>query len=98
MIMIQGDKSKYLPNHSVKQRMESLKGNSFIHQSRRLLREQQPNLLTKTLPCCPTNLPQLWNDEQANLQISLSIPRVTITDSQDGIVKRSLTMAMISIT
>ncbi|XP_041379145.1 uncharacterized protein LOC121391659 [Gigantopelta aegis] len=100
-IMIQAEKFRYLPNHPMKQRMDGLtknrlKRSSFIHQSRRLTREHQANPLPKTLPFCPTDLPQPWNDEQANVQISMSVPQLASADSQNDLVKRSLAMAMIS--
>ena len=83
------------------QRMDGLTKNclkriSFIHQSRRHIRKHQSNQLPKTFQFCPTDFPQPWNDEQVNLQISISAPQVTSLDSQNDMVKRSLTMAMIN--
>ena len=72
-----------------------LKRSSFLHESKRLVREHQAGL-PPALPLSPTDLPQPWNEDHKNLHISTTVPQVASGDTQDDTVRRTLTLAMIA--
>jgi len=97
--MVQAEKYKCMPQHPMNKRMQNLtknrlKRSSFIHESKRLAREHQASIPPAT-PLNPSDLPQPWNEDFKNLHISTTVPQVTSGDSQDSLVKRTLTLAMI---
>jgi ribonuclease HI len=100
-VMIQAEKFKCLPAHPMKQRMQNLtknrlKRSSFLHESKKLARAHQSSMPSTTLPLSHNDQPQPWNEDFANLRISTTVPLITSRDDQDDLVKRTLTLAMIS--
>ena len=99
-ILVQAEKFKCLPRHPMTRRMNQptrnrLKRKSFLHQSRTLTRVHQVHT-PSTLPFSYSDLPQPWNKDHRTFCIYTTVPQVATGDSQNDLVKRTLTLAMIA--
>ena len=99
-ILVQAEKFRCLAQHPMTRRMDQstssrLKRRSFLHHSRTLARRHQTPM-PSALPLKYADLPQPWNEEHKTFYISTTVPQVAPGDSQNDVVKRSLTLAMIA--
>ena len=98
--LMQAEKYKCLPNHPMKQKLEGLtknrlKRSSFVHESKRLLRQHQEALPTETMPLSSTDMPETWAEDQLKPQVYTSVPQVACGADQGDAAKKALTLAMI---
>ena len=98
--LMQASKYQHLPDHPMKEKLESLtknglKRNSYIHETKQLLRKYSTQLGQPTAPLSASDLPEPWKYELSNLTINTAVPGLT-SNTTDGTAKKSLTQAMIN--
>ena len=100
-IMAQAEKFRCLPDHPMKQKLDSLtknrlKRSSFVHESKRLSRQYRDQLPNDVLPLRATDSPEPWVADQPDIKVYTTVPHLITGDELDDKVKRALTLAMIA--
>ena len=99
--MMQAEKSKCMPNHPMRTRLEGLtknrlKRSSFVHESKKLTRQFHDRLPQSTLPFFPPDMSEPWVTDITDIKVHTTVPSLSDGDTQDDTVKQFLTLAMIA--
>ena len=99
-VMMQAEKFRCLPDHPMKQKLNSLTKNrlkrgSFVHESKRLSRQYKDQLPKDVLPIHPADTTEPWTADQPDIEVRTSVPHLATSGDQDDSVKRAHTLAMI---
>jgi ribonuclease HI len=98
--MIQVEKYSSMPDHPMKVRLGDLalgrlKRGSFTHRGKRLKRQHQADLPTRTTPLKPTLYPVPWEQASDSLQINTSVCGLISGNEYNELEKRAATLCMI---
>ena len=99
-VLMQAEKFRSLPNHPMKPKVEGLtknrlKRSSFVHESKRLLRQHEEDIPRETLPIPPPAIPPIGDDDSFLLDIRTSVPGIIRGEEQTGTMRKALALAMI---
>ena len=97
--MVQSEKIMAMPKHLMNERMKQpnrgrIKRSSFVKESRQLGRAQNAKL-PPSKNISHDEMYQPWEESPTNLRIVLDVPKLTSGDSQNDVIKCTLTQAMI---
>ena len=100
-IMMQTEQFKCTTNHPMKTRLEGLTKNpqersSLAYESKKLSGQFHHRLPQSTFPFFPLNMSEPWVTEIADIKVHTTVTSLSGRDTQDDMVKQSLTLAMIA--